>query len=83
MATPNEGLVALDAALKAADVTIVSLTMPPSETNYMGVMLTGDQPACRPPQWPFRNKVLEVASHPINYLMSLRGVRARRRSNLI
>ena len=46
IAPPNEGLVALDAALKAVNVTIVSLTMPPSETNYMGVMLTGDQPAC-------------------------------------
>src|SRR5512141_3525638 len=44
VATPNEGLVALDAALKAADVRIVSLPMPPPETNYMGVMLTGDQP---------------------------------------
>src|SRR6266511_1988561 len=37
VATPNEGLVALDAALKSADVTIVALTMPPSETNYMGL----------------------------------------------
>jgi ethanolamine utilization protein EutL len=67
VATPNEGLVALDAALKAADVTIVSLTMPPSETNYMGVMLTGDQPACAAAAAAFRNKVLEVASHPVNY----------------
>ena len=67
VAPPNEGLVALDAALKAADVTIVSLTMPPSETNYMGVMLTGDQPACAAAAAAFRNKVLEVASHPFNY----------------
>src|SRR5574342_1104490 len=61
VATPNEGLVALDAALKAADVTIVSLTMPPSETNYMAVMLTGDQPACVAAARAFQNKVLEVA----------------------
>jgi ethanolamine utilization protein EutL len=67
IAPPNEGLVALDAALKAADVTIVSLTMPPSETNYMGVMLTGDQPACVAAAAAFQNKVLEVASHPFNY----------------
>jgi ethanolamine utilization protein EutL len=67
IAPPNEGLVALDAALKAADVTIVSLTMPPSETNYMGVMLTGDQPACVAAAAAFQNKVLEVASHPLNY----------------
>ena len=67
IAPPNEGLMGLDAALKAADVSIVSLTMPPSETNYMGVMLTGDQPACVAAAAAFRNKVLEVASHPINY----------------
>lgn len=67
IAPPNEGLVALDAALKAADVTTVSLTMPPSETNYMGVMLTGDQPACVAAAAAFQNKVLEVASHPFNY----------------
>jgi ethanolamine utilization protein EutL len=67
IAPPNEGLVALDAALKAADVTIVSLTLPPSETNYMGVMLTGDQPACVAAAAVFQNKVLEVASHPFNY----------------
>jgi len=67
IAPPNEGLVGLDAALKAADVTIVSLTMPPSETNYMGVMLTGDQPACVAAAATFQNKVLEVASHPFNY----------------
>ena len=48
-------------------MTIVALTMPPSETNYMGVMLTGDQPACRAAAMAFQNKVLEVASNPINY----------------
>ncbi len=67
VATPNEGLVALDAALKSADVRIVSLTMPPSETNYMRVMLTGDQPACRAAAMAFQDKVLEVASNPISY----------------
>jgi ethanolamine utilization protein EutL len=67
IAPPNEGLVALDAALKAADVTIASLTMPPSETNYMGALLTGDQPACVAAAAAFQNKVLEVAAHPFNY----------------
>ncbi len=67
IAPPNEGLVALDAALKATDVRIVSLTMPPSETNYMGVMLTGDQPACKAAAAAFQDKVLEVASQPMNY----------------
>jgi len=67
IAPPNEGLVALDAALKAAEVTIATLTMPPSETNYMGVILTGDQSACKAAAVAFQNKVLEVAGRPMNY----------------
>ncbi len=67
IAPPLEGVFALDAALKAAAVRIVSLTMPPSETNYMGVMLTGDQAACRAAAIAFRETVLEVARDPIKY----------------
>jgi ethanolamine utilization protein EutL len=67
VAPPMEGLVALDAALKSAAVEICALTMPPSETNYMGVMLTGDQPACRAAVAAFQNKVLEVANQPFNF----------------
>ena len=67
VAPPLEGMVALDAALKAAAVRIVSFTPPPSETNYMGVMLTGDQPACREATRAFRDCVLEVAASPIKY----------------
>lgn len=67
IAPPLEGVFALDAALKAAAVRIVSLTMPPSETNYMGVMLTGDQSACRAAAIAFRETVLDVARNPIQY----------------
>ncbi|MBK8794022.1 MAG: BMC domain-containing protein [Holophaga sp.] len=62
-----EGLVAMDAALKAAAVQIASLTMPPSETNYMGVMLTGDQSACKAAAIAFREMVLDIARDPIKY----------------
>jgi len=67
VAPPLEGTYALDVALKAAAVRIVSLTMPPSETNYMGVMLTGDQPACKAATIAFREAVLEVAGEPVKY----------------
>jgi ethanolamine utilization protein EutL len=67
IAPPLEGVLALDAALKAAAVRIVSYTAPPSETNYMGVMLTGDQPACRAATIAFRETVLDVAANPIKY----------------
>jgi ethanolamine utilization protein EutL len=67
IAPPLEGVYALDAALKAAAVRIVSYTAPPSETNYMGVMLTGDQPACKAATIAFRETVLEVAQNPIKF----------------
>lgn len=67
IAPPLEGVMALDAALKAAAVRIVSYTAPPSETNYMGVMLTGDQPACKAATIAFREMVLEIAQCPISY----------------
>lgn len=65
IAPPLEGVLALDAALKAADVTIVSYTAPPSETNYMGVILTGDQSACKAAAKAFQDMVLDVAGQPI------------------
>lgn len=65
IAPPLEGVYALDAALKAAAVRIAAYTAPPSETNYMGVMLTGDQAACRAAAIAFRETVLEVARDPI------------------
>jgi len=67
VAPPMEGLVALDKALKAAAVSIATLTMPPSETNYMGAILTGDQPACMAAVNAFRDGVLEVVRNPMKY----------------
>jgi len=67
VAPPMEGLVALDKALKAAAVSIAALTMPPSETNFMGAILTGDQPACKAAVNAFRDGVLEVVRNPMRY----------------
>jgi ethanolamine utilization protein EutL len=67
VAPPLEGVYALDLALKAAAVRIVHYTAPPSETNYMGVMLTGDQPACRAAAAAFQAAVLEVAERPMHF----------------
>ncbi|MDR3574885.1 MAG: ethanolamine utilization microcompartment protein EutL [Anaerolineaceae bacterium] len=67
IAPPLEGVLALDAALKAADVSIVSYTAPPSETNYMGVMLSGDQSACKAAAKAFQEMVLDVAGQPIKF----------------
>ncbi|MCJ7622382.1 MAG: ethanolamine utilization microcompartment protein EutL [Anaerolineaceae bacterium] len=67
IAPPLEGVLALDAALKAADVSIAAYTAPPSETNYRGVMLTGDQSACKAAAAAFQEMVLDVAANPIQY----------------
>ena len=67
VAPPLEGMMALDAALKAAAVRIVSFTPPPSETNYMAALLTGDQPACRQATIAFRECVLDIAANPIQF----------------
>jgi ethanolamine utilization protein EutL len=67
VAPPLEGCLALDAALKAAPVEIVSYTAPPSETNYMGAILAGDPSACRAAALAFQETVLDVARRPIHY----------------
>lgn len=67
IAPPLEGIVALDAALKSASVKIVSYTAPPSETNYMGVILAGDQSSCAAAARAFQDTVLEVSQNPMNY----------------
>ena len=46
IAPPLEAVYGLDAALKAADVRLVTMFAPPSETNYGGGLLTGTQSAC-------------------------------------
>ncbi len=67
IAPPLEGIMGMDAALKAADVNVVSYTPPPSETNYMGVVLTGEQSACQAAAIAFQDMILEVAARPLLY----------------
>jgi ethanolamine utilization protein EutL len=66
-APPLEGTLGLDAALKAAAVRVVSYTAPPSETNFMGAILSGDQPDCRAAAKAFQEMVLDVAQNPVQY----------------
>lgn len=41
IATPNEALIGLDAALKTAPVTLAKFFGPPTETNFAGAYLSG------------------------------------------
>lgn len=65
IAPPVEAMVALDAALKAADVTLSLFYGPPSETNFAGGLLTGDQAACKAACEAFAETVCNVAHAPI------------------
>ncbi len=64
IAPPLEAMVGLDEALKAADVELVALYEPPSETNYGGGLLTGTQSACHAACAAFAAAVKAVAARP-------------------
>lgn len=67
IAPPLEAMYALDAALKAADVTIAAFFGPPSETNFAGGLLTGSQSACKAACDAFADAVQFVADNPTSY----------------
>ena len=65
IAPPLEGMYAMDAALKAADVTLCKLYAPPTQTNFGGALLTGSQSACAAAAAAFREAVAQVARQPV------------------
>ncbi|MDC7288288.1 ethanolamine utilization microcompartment protein EutL [Blautia schinkii] len=65
IAPPLEAMYALDAALKAADVTMAAFYGPPSETNFGGALLTGSQSACEAACSAFAQAVCSVADEPL------------------
>lgn len=67
IAPPLEAMYGLDAALKAADVTMAAFYGPPSETNFGGGLLTGSQSACKAACDAFADAVQFVAENPTNY----------------
>ncbi len=67
IAPPLEAMVGLDAALKAAQVEMKVFYGPPSETNFAGGLLTGDQAACRAACEAFADAVCGIAASPTDY----------------
>jgi ethanolamine utilization protein EutL len=67
IAPPLEATFGIDAALKAANVTMRVWYNPPSETNFSGALLTGDQAACRAACRAFQEAVLDVARNPLKF----------------
>ena len=64
IAPPLEAMVGLDAALKAAQVEMRVFYGPPTETNFAGGLLVGDQAACKAACEAFAATVCEIAGAP-------------------
>jgi ethanolamine utilization protein EutL len=64
VAPPMEGAIALDAALKAADVRPVAIAVPPSETNFSAAWLSGDLVSCEAAAEAYAEAVVQVALFP-------------------
>jgi ethanolamine utilization protein EutL len=65
VAPPLEASIALDAALKAADVRAVRIMTPPTETNFAAAWLTGTLDECEAAAMAYAEAVVEVAGSPI------------------
>lgn len=65
VAPPMEATIALDAALKAAEVRAAKIFPPPSETNFASAWLTGDQPSCEAAAMAYAEAVVEVGRRPV------------------
>lgn len=65
IAPPLEATYGVDAAMKAANVEIRVWYGPPTETNFSGALLTGDQSACQAATRAFQEAVLEIARNPL------------------
>lgn len=64
VAPPIEATIALDAALKAADVRAVRVVPPPTETNFACAWLTGTLDACEAAAVAYAAAVVDVAGSP-------------------
>lgn len=67
IAPPLEAMIGLDAAVKAADVALDLFYGPPTETNFAGGLLTGDQAACKAACEAFAETVRGIAGAPLAY----------------
>lgn len=65
IAPPIEAMVGLDAALKAARVTMQKFFGPPTETNFAGAYLTGELPEVEAAARAFTEAVASVSRNPL------------------
>ena len=67
IAPPLEAMLGIDAALKAAQVEMKVFYGPPTNTNFAGGLLVGEQAACKAACEAFANTVCEIAAAPRSY----------------
>jgi len=67
IAPPLEAVYGIDAALKAAEVTLQVFYGPPSETNFGGALLTGSQSACKAACEAFQRAVIDVIENALKF----------------
>ena len=67
IAPPLEAMMGLDAALKMAQVEMKVFYGPPTETNFAGGLLVGEQAACQAACQAFADAVCNVADAPGAY----------------
>lgn len=72
IAPPLESVIGIDAACKAAAVRLAKWFGPPSETNFGGGYLIGDQPACEAAARAFASAIVDVCGAPLG-TQSARG----------
>lgn len=65
VAPPMEATIALDAALKAANVETAKVFPPPTETNFAAAWLSGDQPDCEAAAMAYAEAVVAVGREPL------------------
>ncbi len=65
VAPPMEAVIAIDHALKTADVRMVKLFAPPTETNFAGAYLSGELDAVEAAARAFAEAIVDVAGRPL------------------
>lgn len=66
IAPPSEAVCGIDDALKMAEVEMKVFYGPPSETNFAGGLLVGDQAACKAACEAFAQRICKIADNPID-----------------
>ena len=67
IAPPMEAIMGLDAAVKSSGAEIALFYGPPTETNFAGGLLTGEQSMCKDACEAFARTIEQIAVMPLNY----------------